>query len=68
MTAPDEERDRKPDLGEPWSDESPDTDLKREDDRWSAGAQARDWLLLILMIVTYLTWVGIIYFLEPGIR
>lgn len=49
-------------------DEFPDTHLNREDERWNTKAQVRDWLVLLLMIAVYLTWAGIIYFLEPGIR
>lgn len=68
MTTSTEEGDTEPNPTEPWKGESPKTDLEREDDRWSPRAQMRDWLILLLMIITYLVWAGIIYFLEPGIR
>ncbi len=66
--AKNEEQASKPATREPRSDELPHTHLERDDDRWSRTAQVRDWLILLLMIVIYLTWVGVIYFLEPGIR
>lgn len=66
--AQDNEQENKPAPGEARSDEFPDTHLDREDERWNRSAQARDWLLLLMMMVIYLTWAGIIYFLEPGIR
>lgn len=68
MTTSSEEGDTKPNPREPWTGESPKTDLEREDERWSPRAQAHDWLILLLMMIIYLLWVGIIYFLEPGIR
>lgn len=68
MTTPTDEKNETPASGEQFSEEHPDTHLEREDDRWSRSAQLRDWLILVLMIVTYLVWVGIVYFLEPGIR
>lgn len=57
-----------PPPGTPSPDTHPPTHLEREDDRWAPRAQLRDWWLLLLMIVTYLAWTGIVYFLEPGIR
>lgn len=68
MTASTEEKEVQRTPGEPWSGEHPDTHLEREDDRWSRTAQLQDWLALIVMIVIYLIWAGLIYFLEPGIR
>ena len=68
MTTPSDEKNETPAPGELFSEEHPDTHLEREDDRWSRSAQVHDWLILVLMIVTYLVWVGIVYFLEPGIR
>lgn len=44
------------------------TGFEREDNRWVHRASRRDWWILLLMIVTYLVWTGIIYLLEPGIR
>jgi hypothetical protein len=52
----------------PSPDVHPPTHFEREDDRWSPKAQLRDWWILLLMILTYLAWTGIIYFFEPGIR
>jgi hypothetical protein len=63
-----EEKESIPVPEEPKSGEFPETHLEREDDRWSRAAQTRDWLVLLLMMVIYLFWAGIIYFLEPGIR
>lgn len=57
-----------PPPGTPSSGEHPPTHFDREDERWRAGAQLRDWLVLLVMILIYLTWSGIIYFFEPGIR
>jgi hypothetical protein len=68
MTTPAEEPDSKPVPGERWSDEHPETHMERDDDRWSRRAQMRDWLIIIVMMVIYLIWAGLIYFLEPGIR
>ncbi len=68
MTTPTDETNETPSPREIWSEEHPDTHLERDDDRWSKSAQVRDWLVLILMIATYLVWMGIVYFLEPGIR
>ena len=68
MTTLPDKKDDTPAPGEIWPDEQPDTHLERDDDRWSRSAQMRDWLILILMIATYLVWMGIVYFLEPGIR
>lgn len=53
---------------EPFHGELPDTHFRREDDRWSLGNQLRDWLILLVMIIVYLVWTGIVYFFEPGIR
>jgi hypothetical protein len=68
MTESTEQEDARLTPGEPWSGEHPDTHLEREDERWSKPAQLQDWLVLIVMIVIYLIWAGLIYFLEPGIR
>jgi hypothetical protein len=68
MTESSEEKETKRAPGEPWPGEHPNTDLERDDDRWSRSAQLQDWLVLIVMIVIYLLWTGLIYFLEPGIR
>ena len=68
MTTLPDKKDETPAPGEIWPDEQLDTHLERDDDRWSRSAQMRDWLILILMIATYLVWMGIVYFLEPGIR
>lgn len=57
-----------PEQGEPWSEEQPETHYRREDNRWHYRARFRDWMILLMMIVTYVVWAGIIYLLEPGIR
>lgn len=43
-------------------------DYEREDERWSARNQFYDWLLLIAIGVIDLTWMLIVFWLEPGIR
>ena len=44
------------------------THLEREDNRWNPRQQVRDWAILIVMILIYLTWAGIVFLFEPGIR
>lgn len=44
------------------------TNFEREDDRWRWQNQVRDWLILLVMVVIYLVWTGVVYFFEPGIR
>lgn len=39
-----------------------------EDERWSAGAQLRDWLKLLVMILITLAWCLTVFYLEPGLR
>lgn len=39
-----------------------------EDERWTRGAQLRDWGRLALMIGVFLLWTLLIYWLEPGLR
>jgi len=41
---------------------------EREDARWKAASQARDWLILLIIGVIWASWMLIVYFLEPGIR
>ncbi|GIV78029.1 MAG: hypothetical protein KatS3mg050_2423 [Litorilinea sp.] len=48
--------------------ELPPTHLRREDDRWDIKNQLRDWGYLLIMILVYLAWTGIVYWFEPGIR
>jgi hypothetical protein len=60
--------DSVPDPGAPSNQEHPHTSFSREDDRWDLKNQLRDWLILLAMMVIYLTWTGIVYFFEPGIR
>ncbi|MHB1361234.1 MAG: hypothetical protein ACYCW5_01380 [Thermoleophilia bacterium] len=43
-------------------------DYERDDERWSAHNQFYDWLLLIAIGVIDLTWMLIVFWLEPGIR
>lgn len=63
------EPDKKiPHPGEEWAGEHPETGHGREDERWSAREQLRDWGILLVMIVAYLIWTGILYLFEPGIR
>lgn len=48
--------------------EFPPTTLERDDNRWGRGAWLRDWVILLIMIIVYLTWTGILFLFEPGIR
>ncbi|OGC76672.1 MAG: hypothetical protein A2Z27_04890 [candidate division Zixibacteria bacterium RBG_16_50_21] len=48
--------------------EHPNTHLEREDKRWNPRQQLRDWIILLVMILIYLTWAGVVYLFEPGIR
>ena len=41
---------------------------EREDERWSAASEGRDWLTLLVIGASWAFWMLIIYFLEPGIR
>jgi hypothetical protein len=41
---------------------------ERGDDRWQRRQSRRDWLILVVMIVLYLTWTGVVFLFEPGIR
>lgn len=52
--------------GESFTQEHPETNLKRQDTRW--GNHLRDWVILLVMMIVYLSWALLIYFLEPGIR
>jgi hypothetical protein len=60
--------DKVPPPEQPFRDEAPDTRFRREDDRWNLKNQLRDWFFLLVMIVIYLAWTGLVYLLEPGIR
>lgn len=44
------------------------THYEREDNRWMHHSKWRDWVILLVMIIVYLLWAGVVYFLEPGIR
>jgi hypothetical protein len=57
-----------PPPGEPWTEEQPESHLERADERWSLANQLRDWGILLVMILIYLTWTLTVYFFEPGIR
>jgi hypothetical protein len=41
---------------------------ERDDDRWQRRQSRRDWFILAVMIVLYLTWTGVVFLFEPGIR
>ena len=64
----DTQRDQVPPPGVPSTDEHPETQYDREDDRFRNNARLRDWGIIIIMVAAYLVWTGIVYFLEPGIR
>lgn len=68
MSSPSAEPENVPEPGEQWTEEHPDTQYHREDTRWNFRSQLRDWMILLLIIVTYIVWAGLIYLLEPGIR
>lgn len=57
-----------PPAGEEWEGEQPESHYEREDERWSFRNQLRDWGILLVMVIIYLAWTGIVYFVEPGIR
>lgn len=57
-----------PPPGIPSQDEHPATHYVREDERWDVRNQLRDWLVLLVMILIYLAWTGVIFLFEPGIR
>lgn len=57
-----------PPPGAPSHDEHPATHLAREDSRWEGHSPLRDWLVLLVMILVYLAWAGVIFLFEPGIR
>ncbi|MFN2198455.1 MAG: hypothetical protein ACK2UW_20205 [Anaerolineales bacterium] len=57
-----------PPAREEWQSEQPESHLEREDERWSFRNQLRDWGILLVMVIIYLAWTGIVYFFEPGIR
>lgn len=63
-----EPQERYPDSGQPADHELPVTQYEREDDRWRLRHQLRDWLILLVMVLIYLVWTGVVYFFEPGIR
>lgn len=48
--------------------ELPVTTYEREDNRWGRDRWLRDWMILLIMIIAYLMWAGVIYLFEPGIR
>jgi hypothetical protein len=64
----DTQNEQAPPPGVPSTDEHPETHYNREDDRFRSNSRLRDWVIILVMIATYLTWTGIVYFLEPGIR
>lgn len=57
-----------PEVDETFRGEHPRTDFERDDERWDLKNQMRDWGILLAMMIVYLTWAGILYFFEPGIR
>jgi hypothetical protein len=52
----------------PETGEMPHTHWEREDDRWIPGAAWRDWLILLVMMLIYAAWMGVIFVFETGIR
>ncbi len=43
-------------------------DYKRYDERWSAGSQVRDALIIFGIGVFVFLWMFLVFLLEPGIR
>jgi hypothetical protein len=43
-------------------------DYEREDERWSAASQLRDWLIIFAIGVVVFAWMFIVFLIEPGIR
>lgn len=43
-------------------------DYQREDERWAAGSQLRDWLIILGVGVFVFLWMFIVFLTEPGIR
>ncbi len=43
-------------------------DYQREDERWSAGSQVRDALIIFGIGVLVFLWMFLVFLLEPGIR
>jgi hypothetical protein len=43
-------------------------DYEREDERWSAASQLRDWLIIFAIGVVVFAWMYIVFLIEPGIR
>jgi hypothetical protein len=41
---------------------------EREDQRYSAASQARDWLILVAIGAFHFAWMLVVFLLEPGIR
>lgn len=68
MDNPSQDVDTVPPADQPYPGEAADTHFHREDDRWDLKNQLRDWFYLLVMIIIYLGWAGIVYLLEPGIR
>jgi Flp pilus assembly protein TadB len=43
-------------------------EYEREDERYSAASQARDWLILVTIGVLQFAWMLVVFLVEPGIR
>jgi hypothetical protein len=43
-------------------------DYEREDERWEASSQIRDWVILLVIGAIDFTWMLIIFLTERGIR
>jgi hypothetical protein len=43
-------------------------EYEREDERYRAASQARDWLILAAVGVFQFVWMLIVFLIEPGIR
>jgi hypothetical protein len=39
-----------------------------EDERWERGRQVRDWVILLVILAINLSWMLLVYLLEPGLR
>jgi hypothetical protein len=43
-------------------------DYERDDERWSAGSQLRDWIVLFVIGLVDFLWMLLIFLTERGIR
>lgn len=44
------------------------TTFERIDNRWDFQHARRDWLIILVLVIIYLLWTGMLFLFEPGIR